>query len=361
MRSNATGGTGRIVAVVRGLGACLVMIALVTAALVVAALLPQAARAQDPAAFYAGKSIDLQIGYSVGGGYDLYGRLLARHIGRHIPGNPTIVPKNMEGAGSLRLANFLYAAAPRDGTVFGTTARGIAFDPLLNQNGAQYDATKFSWIGSANNEVSVCVALTNVGITNFDAIYTKTLTIGSTGTADDTYQFPAVVNAVLGTKFKIITGYPGGNDVSLAIERGEVDGRCGWSWSSLTTTRPTWVATKKIVVLVQMSLAKHPELPDVPLIMDLAKTEEQREIFKLIFSRQVMGRPFLAPPGIPADRLAALRKAFDDTMADKDFIAEAAQNKIEINPVSGEQIQALVKEGYQTPQDVVKKAAAALQ
>jgi tripartite-type tricarboxylate transporter receptor subunit TctC len=361
MRSNATGGTGPIVAVVRGLGARLVVIALVKAALVMAALLPQAARAQDPAAFYAGKSIDLQIGYSVGGGYDLYGRLLARHIGRHIPGNPTVVPKNMEGAGSLRLANFLYAAAPRDGTVFGTTARGIAFDPLLNQNGAQYDATKLSWIGSANNEVSVCVALTNVGITNFDALYTKTLTIGSTGTADDTYQFPAVVNAVLGTKFKIITGYPGGNDVSLAIERGEVDGRCGWSWSSLTTTRPTWVATKKIVVLVQMSLAKHPELPDVPLIMDLAKTEEQREIFKLIFSRQVMGRPFLAPPGIPADRLAALRKAFDDTMADKDFIAEAAQNKIEINPVSGEQIQALVKEGYQTPQDVVKKAAAALQ
>jgi tripartite-type tricarboxylate transporter receptor subunit TctC len=361
MRSNATGGTGPIVAVVRGLGARLVVIALVKAALVMAALLPQAARAQDPAAFYAGKSIDLQIGYSVGGGYDLYGRLLARHIGRHIPGNPTVVPKNMEGAGSLRLANFLYAAAPRDGTVFGTTARGIAFDPLLNQNGAQYDATKLSWIGSANNEVSVCVALTNVGITNFDALYTKTLTIGSTGTADDTYQFPAVVNAVLGTKFKIITGYPGGNDVSLAIERGEVDGRCGWSWSSLTTTRPTWVATKKIVVLVQMSLAKHPELPDVPLIMDLAKTEEQREIFKLIFSRQVMGRPFLAPPGIPADRLAALRKAFDDTMADKDFLAEAAQNKIEINPVSGEQIQALVKEGYQTPQDVVKKAAAALQ
>jgi tripartite-type tricarboxylate transporter receptor subunit TctC len=149
--------------------------------------------------------------------------------------------------------------------------------------------------------------------------------------------------------------------VSLAIERGEVDGRCGWSWSSLTTTRPTWVATKKVVVLVQMSLAKHPELPDVPLIMDLAKTEEQRQIFRLIFSRQVMGRPYLAPPSIPADRLAALRKAFDDTMADKDFLADADQNKIEINPVSGEQIQALVKEGYETPQDVVKKASAALQ
>jgi tripartite-type tricarboxylate transporter receptor subunit TctC len=348
-RLNAKGGAARVGTTVCGLAAFLI----------VAALLPQAARAQDPAAFYAGKNIDLQIGYSVGGGYDLYGRLLARHIGKHIPGNPTIVPKNMEGAGSLRLANFLYSAAPRDGTVIGTAARGIAFDPLLNEGGAQYDASKFSWIGSANNEVAVCVALRTAGIEKFDDLYTKPLTIGSTGVSDDTYQFPAVVNAVLGTKFKIVTGYPGGNDVSLAIERGEVDGRCGWSWSSVMTTRPTWVETKKIVVLVQMSLAKHPDLSDVPLIMDFARTDEERQIFTLIFSRQVMGRPFFAPPGIPADRLAALRKAFNDTMADKDFLADAAQNKIEINPVPGEQIEALVEAGYATPPDIVKKAAAA--
>jgi tripartite-type tricarboxylate transporter receptor subunit TctC len=326
----------------------------------IAVLPPQAARAQDPAAFYAGKSIELDVGYSVGGGYDLYGRLLARHLGKHIPGNPTIVPKNMEGAASLRLANYLYAAAPRDGTVIGTVARGIAFDPLLNESGAQYDATKFSWLGSANNEVAVCVALTGAGVTSFDELFTKPLTIGANGIADDTYQFPAVVNAVLGTKFKIVTGYPGGNDVSLALERGEVQGRCGWSWSSVMTTRPDWVESKKIVVLVQMSLAKHPDLADVPLIMDFAKTDEQRQIFKLVFSRQIMGRPFLAPPGLPPERLAALRKAFDDTMADKEFLADAAQNKFEINPVCGEKIQAMIKEGYETPQDVVKKAIAAL-
>ena len=325
-----------------------------------AALVPHAAGAQDPAAFYAGKSVELDIGYSVGGGYDLYGRLLARHLGKHIPGNPTILPKNMEGAGSLRLANYLYMAAPRDGTVIGTVARGIAFDPLLNESGAQYDATKLSWLGSANNEVAVCVALKSAGVTSFDQLYNRSLTIGSTGIADDTYQFPAVVNAVLGTKFKIITGYPGGNDVSLAIERGEVDGRCGWSWSSLITTRPAWLAEKKIVVLVQMSLAKHPDLQDVPLIMDMAKTDEERQIFKLIFSRQIMGRPFLAPPGLPPERLAVLRKAFDDTMTDKEFLADAAQNKIEINPVSGTQIQAMIREGYETPADVVKKASAAL-
>ncbi len=324
------------------------------------ALSAAAARAQDPAAFYAGKSIDLDIGYSVGGGYDIYGRLLARHLGKHIPGNPTIVPKNMEGAASLRLANYLYAAAPRDGTVIGTVARGIAFDPLLNESGAQYDARKFSWLGSANNEVAVCVAMKDAGITSFDELYTKPLTVGANGVADDTYQFPAVVNAVLGTKFKIVTGYPGGNDVSLALERGEVQGRCGWSWSSVITTRPAWVADKKIVVLVQMSLAKHPDLPNVPSIMDEAKTDEQRQIFTLVFSRQIMGRPFLAPPGLPPERLAALRKAFDDTMADKEFLADAAQNKIEINPVPGEQIQALIKQGYETPPEIVKKAIAAL-
>jgi tripartite-type tricarboxylate transporter receptor subunit TctC len=329
--------------------------------LAVAFLLVTAARAQSVADFYRGKTIELDIGYSVGGGYDLYARLIARRLGTHIPGNPTVVPKNMEGAGSLRLANYLYAAAPSDGTVIGATSRGAAFDPLLNETGARFDASKFSWIGSANNEVSVCVALASSGVTKFDDLFTKQLTIGSTGAADDTYQFPALVNAVLGTKFKIVTGYPGGNDVSLALERGEVQGRCGWSWSSIKTTRFNWVRDKRIVVLVQMSLSKHPDLPDVPLIMDLAKTDEQRQIFKMIFARQTMGRPYLAPPGVPADRLAALRKAFMDTMADQEFLGEAEQSKFEINPVDGEQLEALVKNIYQTPPEVVKKAAAMVQ
>jgi len=336
-------------------------IAATVAALAAFTALPTAAvKAQNAAAFYQGKSIELDIGYSVGGGYDLYARLLARHLGQHIPGNPTIVPKNMEGAASLRLANYLYSAAPRDGTVIGAISRGAAFDPLLNENGAQFDASKFSWIGSANNEVSVCVALASSGITSFNDVLTKTLTIGATGVGDDTYQFPALTNAVLGTKFKIVTGYPGGNDVSLAIERGEVQGRCGWSWSSIVATRMNWVTGKKIIVLVQMSLSKHPDLPDVPLIMDLAKTTEQRQIFKLVFARQVMGRPFVAPPEVPADRVAALRQAFNETMKDKAFLADAAQSKFEINPVDGEAIDALVKDIYQTPPEVTKKAAAIL-
>ena len=319
------------------------------------------ARAQSAAEFYRGKSIELDIGYSVGGGYDLYARLIARRLGQHVPGNPTVVPKNMEGAGSLRLANYLYAAAPRDGTVIGAISRGAAFDPLLNEQGARFDASKFSWIGSANNEVSVCVALTSSGISKFDDLFANPLTIGSTGAGDDTYQFPALVNAVLGTKFKIVTGYPGGNDVSLALERGEVQGRCGWSWSSIKTTRLNWVRNNRIIVLVQMSLSKHPDLPDVPLIMDLAKTDEQRQIFKMIFARQTMGRPYAAPPDLPADRLAALRKAFMDTMTDKDFLDEAKQSKFEIDPVSGQELEALVKEVYRTPPEVAKKAAASVQ
>jgi tripartite-type tricarboxylate transporter receptor subunit TctC len=319
------------------------------------------ARAQSVAEFYKGKSVDLDIGYSVGGGYDLYARLIARRLGEHIPGNPNVVPKNVEGAGSLRLANYLYTAAPKDGTVIGAISRGAAFDPLFNENGADFDASKFSWIGSANNEVSVCVALTSSGITRFDDLYTTPLTIGSTGSGDDTYQFPALLNAVLGTKFKIVTGYPGGNDVTLALERGEVQGRCGWSWSSLKATRLNWVVRKRIVVLVQLSLSKHPDLPNVPLIMDLAKTDEQRAIFRMIFARQTMGRPYAAPPGLPEDRLAALRKAFMDTMTDKEFLYDADQNKFEINPVDGDQLEALVKEVYRTPSDVLRKVAKMVQ
>ena len=313
--------------------------------------------AQDPAAFYKGKTVELYIGYSAGGGYDLYARVLARHMSKHIPGNPTIVPKNMEGAGSLRLANWLYNVGPKDGSVFGTIGRGTGFDPLLEHKGSQFDATKFSWIGSANNEVSICVAWYTTGITKFEQLLTQELTVGGTGAAADTDQFPKIANGVLGTKMKIITGYPGGNDVGLAMERGEVKGRCGWSWSSVKSTHMAWLKDKKINILVQLALNKHPELPDVPLIVDLAKTDEQRQVLKLIFARQVMGRPFLAPPNVPADRVAALRKAFMDTLADKDFLADADKSQLEVNPVPGVEIEKLVKELYASPPEIAKKAA----
>jgi tripartite-type tricarboxylate transporter receptor subunit TctC len=320
------------------------------------ALSASAASAQNPAEFYKGKNVDLYIGYSVGGGYDVYARLLARHMGKHIPGNPTVVPKNMEGAGSLRLANWLYNVAPKDGTAFGIIGRGTGFDPLLGKKGAQFDASKFNWIGSANNEVSVCVAWHTTGIKKIEELYGKELTVGGTGASADTDQFPRVTNGVLGTKFRVITGYPGGNDIGLAMERGEVNGRCGWSWSSVKSTHPQWVEQKKINILVQLALAKHPDLPDIPLIVDLAKSDEQKQVLKIIFARQVMGRPFLAPPNVPQDRVAALRKAFMDTMKDNDFLAEAEKAQLEITPVAGEEIQKLVGDLYQTKPEIARKA-----
>jgi tripartite-type tricarboxylate transporter receptor subunit TctC len=322
------------------------------------AVLGAGAAAQSPAEFYKGKTIDMMIGYSVGGGYDVYARVVARHMGRHIPGNPLITPRNMEGAGSLRLANWLYNVGKKDGTVIGTIGRGTGFDPLFGHKSAQFDGNKFNWIGSANDEVSVCVVWNGrTKITKFDDLLTTPLTVGGTGAAADTDQFPRIINGVLGTQMKIITGYPGGNDVNLAMERGEVDGRCGWSWSSLMSTRPNWIKEKKITVLVQLSLEKHPDLPDVPLITDLAKTEEQRQILRLIFARQALGRPYLAPPGVPDDRVAALRKAFMDTMKDKEFLAEADKAQLEITPIAGEELQKLVGEVYETPPAVVRKAA----
>jgi tripartite-type tricarboxylate transporter receptor subunit TctC len=315
--------------------------------------------AQGVGDFYKGRNIDFYIGYSVGGAYDLYARVIGRHLGAHIAGDPTLVPKNFEGAGSLRLANFLYRVAPQDGSAIGTIGRGIAFDPLLIGQGDAFDAQKFSWIGSANNEVSVCVARSDSGITKFEDLLTKELTVGGTGTSADTDQFPRVLNHVLGTHFKIVEGYPGGNDVMLAMERGEVQGRCGWSWSSVKSTHKSWIDDKSMTVLVQLSLSKHPELPDVPLVMDFAKTDKQRQILKMVFARNVMGRPYLAPPNLPADRLAALRDAFMATMAEKDFVAETGKTQLEINPVSGADVEALVKDVYATPSDVVAEAKAA--
>src|SRR5258705_9578828 len=220
------------------------------------------AGAQSPADFYKGKTVDLHIGYSAGGAYDLYARMIARHLGKHIPGSPQVVPKNMEGAGSLRLANWLYNVAPKDGLVFGTIGRGTGFDPLFAHKTAQFEGSKFSWIGSANDEVSVCVVWNGRSkIIKFADLMTNELTVGGTGAAADTDQFPRIINGVLGTKMKIITGYPGRNDVNLALERGEVDGRCGWSWSSVKSTRASWLTDKKITILMQLSPSRHPDLP----------------------------------------------------------------------------------------------------
>ena len=319
-----------------------------------------ASAAQSVADFYRGKVVSLYIGYSVGAGYDAHGRLVARHLGKYIPGRPTVIPVNMEGAGSLKLTNWLYNVPPKDGTVIGIIARGAPFEPLLGvaPSSARFDGRKFTWIGSTTDEVSVCVAWERAGIDRFDQLYRKQLIVGASG--GDPEIYPRVLNAVLGTKFRVVNGYPGGAEIDFAMERGEVDGRCGWSWNSIVSSNKSWLDEGKIKILVQLSLRQDPELTarGVPWIMDLAKTDEQRQLFRLFFLRGSVGRPFLGPPGIPADRATALRKAFMDAMKDPQLLAEAKRGRLEITPLSGEEAQELIEDVYNTPRPLIRKARA---
>jgi hypothetical protein len=287
--------------------------------------------------------------------------MLARHVGKYLPGSPTIVPKNMEGGGGMRLANYLSNVASKDGTAFAIFNRGTAFDPLLGNKSAQFEATKLNWIGSTNDEVSICAMWHTTGVTTIAQTMTQELVVGATGPSGDTFQFPRITNGVLGTKFRIISGYPGGNDVDLAMERGEVQGRCGWSWTSVKSTHQPWLDRKWLNILLQLALTKHPDLPDVPLIMDLARNDEERAIFKLMFARQVMAWPFVMPAGVPGDRVEAMRKAFLETMADQGFLADAKKAVMEIRPVAGADIQKLVTDVYATPPTVVQTTMQLLQ
>jgi len=319
---------------------------------------PLPVHAQSVADFYRGKQVSLYIGFSPGGTYDLYGRVVARHIGKHIPGNPTVIPRNMEGAGSIRLTNFMYQQAPKDGTAIATMGRGGAFGPLFGMTNAQFDAERFLWLGSANDEISLCAAWHASGITTFEQLRQKELIIAATGPTDESVTVPKLLNGVLGSRFKIISGYPGSNEMTLAIERGETQGRCAFSWSSMKSVHRQWLDEKKIGILIQLSYNKHPELDHVPLAGDLAKTDEERQMIKLFAARQVMGRPFYAPPDLPQDRAAALRNAFMATLRDPDFLAEAERSQLEITPVTGERVQGIVSDIYRTPKPVVQKAAA---
>lgn len=320
------------------------------------------ALAADPVEdFYRGKTVDLMVGFSPGGGYDVYARLVGRHIGKHIPGNPNVVVKNMEGAGSTRLANWLYAVAPKDGTAIGSFARGVPLDPLFGNPGPQFkDAAAFSYIGSANDEVSVCGSNKSAGIDDFSQLTSKELVVGSFGAGTESEQHVKLLNAVLGTKIKLVKGYPGGNDVNLAMDRNEVQGRCGWSWTGIRAQYMDRVRNGSLVILVQNSLAKHPDLPNVPLIMDLAQTEDQKKMLRLVLGPQKMGRPLMGPPGIPPDRLEALRRAFDATMTDPDFLKEAERSQLEISPIKGEEMEKMIVDAYKTPPDLVKRTAEAI-
>jgi tripartite-type tricarboxylate transporter receptor subunit TctC len=328
--------------------------------IVLAASFLDRAKADAVADFYHGRTVTLFVGYSVGGGYDNYARVLARHLGNHIPGNPSVLPQNMPGAGSLRALNYLYNAAPKDGSAIGTFGRGLAMEPLIGSSPTQFDARKLLWLGSGSDEISLCGTWHASRIKSWNDMQTVPFTVGGEGSGSDPDIFAAMMKNVFGVKLRIVSGYPGSAEVALAVERGEVDGRCGWSLSSLRQMRPDWLATRQFKPIVQLNLTESPELPEVPAITELATSETQRQILKLVLSRQSMARPFAAPPGLPADRAAALRAAFDRTMADQEFIAEAKAAGLEVNPVSGVEIERLVGELYQTPPDVVAKAKAAV-
>jgi tripartite-type tricarboxylate transporter receptor subunit TctC len=318
------------------------------------------ARAQSVEEFYKGKTVNLIIGYSVGGGYDLYGRLLARHIGKHIPGRPSIVPQNLTGAGSLRAAQYIYSVASKDGTAFGTFGRTIAATPLLTPASAQFDATKFTWLGSVTNEVSTCITWHTAAVKNWNDVLAKEVAMGGEGPGADPDVYALLYKNVFGAKFKLVTGYHGTNDTTLAMERGEVDGLCGMSWSTLKARHLQWMNEKKINILVQAALKKQSELADVPLAIELTRDPEKLQILKLLLASQEMARPFAAPPGLPEDRKTALIAAFERTMKDPEFLAEAAKLNMDVNPLASRAIDTLLAELYATPKAVVAKAAQAI-
>jgi tripartite-type tricarboxylate transporter receptor subunit TctC len=328
-----------------------------------AAALTQA-QAQSVEQFYKGKTVNVAIGFSVGGGYDLYAREVARFIGKHIPGNPTVVPQNMPGAGSLKAANYIYSAAPKDGTVFGTFARTTGINPLL-ESGATFDSTKFAWLGSVTDDTSTCVTWHTTAIKSWDDFIGKPVTLGGQGPSSEPDIFARLYKNVFGAPIKLVPGYPGTNEITLAMERGEVDGLCGLSWSTIKTRHTKWLADKQATILVQAAFKKEPEIEQqagypVPLVMDQTQDKEKLQILKLILAAQQMARPFAAPPGIPADRKVALVQAFADTMKDPEFLADAKRLDLDVAPVSGRELDTLLAELYATPKDVVKKAGEAI-
>jgi tripartite-type tricarboxylate transporter receptor subunit TctC len=332
---------------------------LVPAALLVAVPFSAPASAQSVEEFYKGKTITLSIGFDTGGGYDIYGRLLSRHMGKHIPGRPAIIVQNMPGAGSLRAAQHLFSLAPKDGTALGTFGRQMGIAPLLGTS-AQYDGTKFTWIGSITNEVSTCVAWHTATVKTWADMLEKPITLGGDGPGADPDVFALLYRNVFDAKIKLVSGYHGTTPIILAMERGEVDGLCGYSWSTIRSKHQPWLQAKTINILVQAGLKKDAEIADVPLVLDMAKTEEQRQILKLILTSQETARPFAAPPGLPADRAATLRAAFDATMKDPEFLAEAKKLNLDVNPLSGTTIASLLTELYAMPKSVIEKAAQAV-
>jgi tripartite-type tricarboxylate transporter receptor subunit TctC len=319
-------------------------------------MLSAPAAAQAPSGYYAGKTVQVVIGFGPGGGYDSWGRLVGRHIGKHLPGNPTVVPQNMPGAGSFVAANHIYNVAAKDGTVFGIIARDAPLGPLSKAPGVRFDATRFAWLGTPTRETNVCIAMNTASVKSVTDLATKELILGDTGPGTGTRTYPKVLNGLLGWKMRLVGGFPSSTDVFLAMERGEVEGICE-SYDSVKNRKKEWLTSKKINILFQGGEAPNPELKDVPFVLDLAKTPEHKQALQYLYAGQGIGRPFVAPPGMPAERLRMLRDAFNATMKDPDFLAEAKRFNLDVEPESGEHLDELIKQIYATPEGVIEKVA----
>ncbi len=321
-----------------------------------------AAKAQDVASFYKGKTVSVVIGSAAGGGFDTYGRLVARHIGAHIPGNPTVIAQNMPGAAGATAAYYVTTVAPKDGTVLGAIHPGNIIEPVLgDKRKVRYDPNSFQYIGNANPDVYVCVVRADAPVTTFEEARKTQLVMGSGGEAASTRDFPLLLNAVLGTKFKIVLGYSGNREVQLAIEKGEIHGQCGAAWSSVLATHPDWFRSGLVKVLVQEASVGCPDLDKqgVPKSVDFARTPQERQVLDLVYSQERFGRPYIMASEAPAERIVAMRKAFMDTFRDPAFLAEAKRMNLDVDPMSGDDLQALVRKVYETPADVAELAKAA--
>jgi tripartite-type tricarboxylate transporter receptor subunit TctC len=326
-----------------------------------AALLAGPLLAETPFS-YAGKTMIMLIGFGPGGGYDLWARVVARHIGKHLPGNPTVTPQNLEGAGSYRTASHIYNIAPKDGTTIGLISRDAVLGPLTGSVGAQFDATKFTWLGTPAIETNVCFADRGAGVKTAADLTQKELIVGDNGPGTGTHSYPKALNDILGMKFKLIGGYPSSAAVFLAIERGEVSGLCE-SIDSIKVRKPEWIPSHRIALLFQGGVRPDPDpdLKDVPFVVDLAKKPEDKQAIEFLYVGQGIGRPFVAPPGLPPDRIAMLRDAFAATMTDPDFLAEAERLKLTVRPESGAYLEDLIKKTYATPRTIIDRIAKLIQ
>jgi tripartite-type tricarboxylate transporter receptor subunit TctC len=316
--------------------------------------------AQSVADFYKGKQLILIVGASTGGGYDAQGRLLARHIGKHIPGNPNVIVQNMPGAGSLQATNHLYNVAPKDGTVFGLIQRDMLVAKVMNASGIRFDIEKFNWIGNLASEIGIVVAWHTSPIKTTEDLFKTEMIVGGTGPTIDTETAPRLMNALIGTKFRIVSGYQGTTEVLLAMERGEVMGLGDWSLSNIRSRNPHMLQEGKIRLLMQTALKKSPDLPDVPLALDFAKSPEDRQVMEAFLAQKSVARPVLAPPGIPADRVQALRAAFMATAADPEFIKDAEKSRLEVSPTSGAEVERVIADITRVPPNLAERLKAAI-